>query len=104
MQKLLQIDFPFNGPFGEEMSTVLAELAQSIIEEPGFIWKIWTEQQSLKEAGGIYLFTDEPSAQAYLDKHTARLKSLGVNEVRARIYDVNQSLSKITKAPIAPIK
>ncbi|MGI5309986.1 monooxygenase [Rheinheimera sp. WS51] len=100
MQKLLQIDFPFTGPFGDEMTQALNELALSITEEPGFIWKIWTESKSGQEAGGIYLFADKQSAQAYLDKHTARLKQLGVTEVRARIYDVNSDLSKITKAPI----
>ena len=77
MPKLLQIDFPFNGPFGKEMTKVLNELALSITEEPGFIWKIWTEKESLKEAGGIYLFESEEAAGAYLKKHTARLKDLG---------------------------
>lgn len=101
MHILLQVDFPFNGPFGEEMTKALNELAHSIIEEPGFIWKIWTEQEILKEAGGIYLFESKETAGAYLEKHTARLKSLGVSEVRGRIYDINMELSKITNAPIA---
>lgn len=101
MHKLLQVDFPFNGPFGEKMSEALNELALSITEEPGFIWKIWTEKESLNEAGGIYLFESEETANAYLEKHTARLKGLGVPEVRGRIYDINMKLSKVTKAPIA---
>lgn len=101
MHKLLQVDFPFDGPFGEEMTAALQELAHSITEEPGFIWKIWTENESLKEGGGIYLFENEETAQAYLEKHTARLKSFGVPEVRGRIYDINVGLSKITAAPIA---
>lgn len=101
MPKLLQVDFPFNGPFGEEMTKTLNELALSITEEPGFIWKIWTENESLKEAGGIYLFESEVTAGTYLKKHTARLKDLGVSAVRGRIYDINVELSKITNAPIA---
>jgi len=100
MYKILQVDFPFNGPFGEEMTKALNELALSIIEEPGFIWKIWTEKESIKEAGGIYLFDSEETAGAYLEKHTARLKGLGVPEVRGRIYDINMELSKITNAPL----
>lgn len=99
MHKLLQVDFPFNGPFGDEMAGALNELAQSISEEPGFIWKIWTENEPLGEAGGIYLFDSEESADAYLTKHTARLKDLGVSEVRGRIYDINVQLSSITMAP-----
>ena len=41
MAKLLQIDFPFAGPFGDDMAVALRELAESIASEPGFIWKIW---------------------------------------------------------------
>lgn len=98
MPKLLQVDFPFAGPFGEEMTQALAGLAESITQEPGFIWKIWTENSSQNIAGGIYLFESEATAQAYLEMHSARLKELGVPEVRGRIFDVNADLSKITKA------
>ncbi|MFP3978779.1 MULTISPECIES: monooxygenase [Marinobacter] len=100
MAKLLQIDFPFTGPFGSEMAEALRDLAVSITEEPGFIWKIWTENESEKDAGGIYLFKTEETAQAYLEKHTARLKELGVEKVYAKIFDVNEALSKITAGPI----
>lgn len=100
MAKLLQIDFPFNGPFGAEMAEALKELAISITEEPGFIWKIWTENASERDAGGIYLFKTEEAAEAYLEKHTARLKELGVDTVYAKIFDVNEALSKITDGPV----
>ncbi|GLR62852.1 monooxygenase [Marinospirillum insulare] len=98
MPKLLQVDFPFSGPFGAEMTKALADLAESITKEPGFIWKIWTENAAEKEAGGIYLFENEATAKAYLEMHSARLKELGVAEVRSRIYDVNADLSKVTNA------
>lgn len=100
MHKLLQVDFPFSGPFGDEMTEAFQELAQSITEEPGFIWKIWTENKNLQEGGGIYLFENEDTALAYLEKHTARLKSFGIPEIRGRIYDINEGLSKVTAAPL----
>lgn len=100
MAKLLQIDFPFSGPFGTEMAEALNELAVSITEEPGFIWKIWTENAFEKTAGGIYLFETEEAAETYLEKHTARLKSLGVDKFHARIFDVNKALSEITCGPV----
>ena len=64
------------------------------------IWKIWTENQKEKIAGGIYLFEDEVSAQNYLEKHSARLKEMGVKEVRGHIFDVNGPLSSINKGPV----
>ena len=101
MATLLQMDFSFSGPFGNEMAETLRELAHSIIQEPGFIWKIWTENQNRKEAGGIYLFENDAAANAYLKKHTARLKEFGIHEVHAKIFDVNENLSKITKGPLS---
>lgn len=101
MATLLQIHFTFNGPFGDDMAQQLKPLAESINQEPGFLWKIWTESEKNHEAGGIYLFNDEQSALAYLDKHTARLKNIGVDEVIAKIFDVNEPLSQINKANFA---
>ena len=100
MAKLLSIDFLYPGPFENQMADQLSDLAHSISEELGFIWKIWIENQSTKEAGGVYLFKDEETAKAYMEKHTARLKALGIFDVRIKIFDVNEELSKITHGPI----
>ncbi|MDR9424398.1 MAG: monooxygenase [Marinobacter sp.] len=100
MKTLLQVDFPFDGPFGDEMADAMAELARSIADEPGFLWKIWTENRDCREAGGIYLFEDEPSARAYLEKHSARLKEFGVPEVNGKVFQVNEKLSAIDHGPV----
>lgn len=94
--KLVQFDFAYDGPFGHDM----AGLARSISDEPGFIWKIWTENQAKREAGGFYLFADEESARSYIAKHTARLKEFGIENVNAKLFDVNRPLSEITKGPV----
>ena len=97
---LVQFDFPFPGPFGSEMETALRDLAISITQEPGFLWKIWTENAASREAGGIYLFRDRASAEAYLAKHSARLAQFGISQPRARIFDVNPGLSQVTRGPV----
>lgn len=104
MKKLLQVDFDFTGPFGEDMSTMLVGLAESINHEPGLIWKIWTENPIEKLGGGIYLFENEAYAQTYLEMHSARLKDMGVNDVRGIIFDINLPLSTINNAPITVTK
>jgi len=43
MVYLLQVDFTMDGPFGEKMSEAFQDLAHSINDEEGVIWKIWTE-------------------------------------------------------------
>ncbi len=98
MNYILQVDFPHDGIFGEEFSEAFIDLANDISQEAGLIWKIWTENEATKEAGGIYLFSNESDVKRYLTKHTARLESFGYKNIRAKIFSVNESLSLITKA------
>lgn len=100
MSFILQVDFPYQGPWGAEMQQAMQALAESINQEPGFIWKIWTENQDKLQAGGIYLFESEQTAEQYLDKHAARLKGFGVAVVNAKIFALNESLSVLNKAPL----
>jgi len=99
MATLLQFDFPFQGPFGAEMTQALDGLARSIAEEPGLLWKIWTENASEGLAGGIYLFATPETAAAYAKKHGERLAGFGITGIRAKIFDVNEGLSRLTRAP-----
>ena len=100
MAVLLQVDFPFTGPWGDEMAAGMKELASSIAQEPGLLWKIWTEDEANGEAGGIYLFVDRASADAYLHMHRARLLGFGIAHVNAKLFDVNTTLSAIDRAPL----
>lgn len=102
MPTLLQIAFPTEGPFGAAMSAQYAELADSISSEPGLVWKIWTENETERTAGGIYLFADRESAKTYATKHRARLERFGVKRIRAMFFDVNVPLSEATRGPVAP--
>lgn len=103
MAVLLQIDFPSEGPFGDEMSKALVGLAQSISQEPGFIWKIWTENESEKTAGGVYLFQTEVAARGYLKMHSERLEAMGIKNIRSKLLSVNVPLSKINNAPASSL-
>lgn len=101
MKKLLQVDFPFLGPFGDAMASALEGIAHSINDEPGMIWKIWTESKAGQLGGGVYLFEDEESAQNYLAMHTARLSEMGIKDIRGVIFDINDSLTQINRGPVA---
>lgn len=97
---LVQVDFPHQGPWGAEMAQAFEGLAQSIAAEPGFLFKYWTESPAEGIAGGIYAFDSRAAAEAYLTMHTARLQGFGVNGIRGLILDVNDTLSRIDKAPL----
>ncbi len=100
MNKLVQIHFKTPGPFGAQMAIQYLELAESIKEEPGFIWKIWTENAAEGEAGGIYYFEDEETARAYVKMHTERLKGFGIEDIHCSLFDVNEPLTVITNGPL----
>ncbi|MDD1501506.1 monooxygenase [Lysinibacillus sp. CNPSo 3705] len=100
MKYLLQVDFTMDGPFGEEMSEAFTDLAKSINEESGMIWKVWTENAATKEAGGIYLFATKTAAEKYLTMHSERLISFGITDIRGKVFEVNEVLSTINNAPI----
>lgn len=100
MNYLLQVDFPFQGPWGDKMAEAMKELAQSIAQEPGLIWKIWTENPEHNEAGGIYLFATEQQAQSYFEMHRKRLEAFGINSINGKIFAVNKALSLIDRAPL----
>lgn len=96
--KLVQFDFPYGGPWGEEMAQAHSGLAKVIGDTPGLVWKIWIENREKGEAGGIYLFADEKSAADYIKEHTARLEGFGLKNIRAKVFDVNEGLNRITRA------
>ncbi|ARF15935.1 monooxygenase [Sporosarcina ureae] len=100
MSYIVQVDFKMNGPFGDEMAEGFADLAKSINEEEGFIWKIWTEDPEANEAGGIYNFETKESAEKYVEMHTKRLASFGIMDINAKIFAVNATLTAINKGPV----
>lgn len=98
MPVLVQVNFPMQGPWGAEMAEAFRGLAESINAEPGFIWKVWIEDQSAGKSGGIYLFDTRENAQAYVTMHTERLAGFGITEVAATFSDVNEDLSRLNHA------
>jgi hypothetical protein len=99
--KLLQIDYLFSGPWGDEMAEENAELAHRIAAVPGLICKVWTENREAGEAGGIYLFESEDSLDSYLAGKIERMKASGIEGIRARKFDVNEPLTRITRGRLS---
>jgi hypothetical protein len=97
---LVQVDFPHPGPWGAGIAEALDGLARSIAEQPGFLFKYWTENEAEGRAGGIYAFRSRPEAEAYLAMHTKRLEGFGYAGIRGLVLDVNEPLSRIDHAPV----
>ena len=68
----------------------------------GIIWKVWIVNEAEKIAGGIYLFEDEASVEAYLNGPIiAAMRSMPViSDFEAKIFDVIPEPTKITHGPV----
>jgi Putative mono-oxygenase ydhR len=97
---LLILDFPARPPGGPEQDAALRALAESIAQEPGLVWKIWTESAAEGRAGGVYLFESRVAAEAYHRMHAERLGRVGITGIEATYREINQPLSRIDRAPI----
>jgi hypothetical protein len=96
-----QINFKFNvSP--AELAEAFAPLAEPIAKVPGLRWKIWSLNEATSEFGGIYLFDDADSVQAFLEgpivaevgKHPA------VSDINVKQFGVIDEFSAITRGPV----
>lgn len=101
-QKILQINLTYSGPWQSDYVTAYTDLAQQIAQLPGLRWKIWLENKETTEAGGIYLFDDEASMQAFIADQKARLSNISaVSDVMIKSFDITEELTTITRGPIS---
>jgi Putative mono-oxygenase ydhR len=81
------------------------EAATIIASVEGLIWKIWVMQEEEFEMGGMYLFANRETAEAYLNHPIIQVvrSDPAVVSALSQIWDVEPSLSAITRAPLPDI-
>ena len=79
--------------------------ASAIASVDGLIWKIWLVQEQGDAIGGVYLFASRKAAVAYLNHPMiqALYSNPAVMSSDSQIWDVENSLSAITRAPLPEI-
>ena len=82
------------------------EAATVIASVEGLIWKIWILQQEELEMGGMYLFANRETAEAYLNDPVVQAvrSNPAVVSTESRLWDVESSLSTITRAPLQDVR
>lgn len=100
--RLIQILFRNPQKASEDAQKAAWERAHAIAEWQGLIWKIWTYDPNSDRVGGIYLFRDSKSAEAYLNGPiVASMKSIpGVSEFQTTVLAVDGDRSKVTRGPL----
>ena len=100
-RKILQINYKFNVSRAEH-DQVVSAVASEIAAVPGLRWKVWLMNEADSEAGGIYLFEDEASTNAYLEGPiVAQLVKLpALSDINVKQFDVPEKLTEITRGPV----
>lgn len=101
-QKLLQVNVKFSASKAD-LEAAWLPAAQPIADTPGLRWKVWLMNEAQHEAGGIYLFDNEDSAQSYIDGPiVAALKASPViSNIDAKLFDVMESHTATTRGPVS---
>ena len=81
------------------------EAATIIASVEGLIWKIWVFEEEKFEMGGMYLFANRETAEAYLNHPVIRAvcSHPAVISTQSQLWDVESSLSALTRAPLRDI-
>ena len=96
--KIVQINYKLPAPRAEYEKASLPH-AQHIADVPGLRWKVWIINEARGEAGGIYLFEDDATAQAFVrGPIVAEIKDTPMLSIKA--FDVIPELTAITRGPV----
>ena len=103
MKKILQINFKFKTP-RPELEKHFLEHAPMIGKVKGLLWKIWLMNEAEKSAGGIYLFEDDASVQAYVNGEISvafrKCPICSAYDIEAKVWDMLPEHTKITRGPV----
>ena len=98
---VLQINFTFDMT-AEEYEATVAPLAEAIADVEGLLWKVWVINDEDNEAGGIYLFDETTSIDAYLTSEIVAMLASHpqITDIDVKVFAVMESVSTITRAPL----
>jgi hypothetical protein len=81
------------------------EAATTIASVEGLIWKICVFEEAEFEMGGMYLFANREAAEAYLSHPVIQAvrSNPAVVSTESKLWDVESSLSALTRAPLRAV-
>jgi len=99
--RIMQLNFKFSVT-GSEYEQAVTPLASQIGAVAGLRWKIWILNEAEGEAGGIHLFEDEASVNAYLEGPIAAqvISHPALSDFSVKQFDIMEDQTKITRGPV----
>lgn len=84
-----------------KLTAFTERFARGVATLPGLKFKIWGADHKKGEASGFYVYETRRDAEIRTRSAAEYLLSLdGITNVTAQIYDINEELSRITRAPL----
>lgn len=101
MATILQVSYRPSVGQAAALESKRVESARRIADTVGGLqWKVWVSSEDGLR-GGIYLFDDRESARAWAEGDLRpRLTEGGGTDLSIRYFEVDETLSAITRAPI----
>ncbi len=99
--RIMQLNFKFSVT-GAEYEQAVSSLASQFAALDGLRWKIWMINETESEAGGIYMFEDEGSLNAFLEGPLAAQVTShpALSDFSVKQFNVMEDLSEITRGPV----
>lgn len=100
-ERILQINFKYNVPKDDYVGAV-SGLAGEFAAVEGLRWKVWLLDESGGESGGIMLFQDQASLEAFLNSPLAA-KVTGhpaLSDFSIKQFDVMKKETMVTRGPL----
>jgi hypothetical protein len=97
----MQLNFNFSVSRAE-YEAALAPLVDQFAALNGLRWKIWMINEAEAEAGGIYMFEDEASVNAFLEGSLAAQVTShpALSEFSVKQFDVMEKQTEICRGPV----
>jgi Putative mono-oxygenase ydhR len=99
---IVQVNYRYAGDPAEWAKGYTKERAALFVDLPGLEWKIWLDAPDESRTGGIYLFRDRASAEAYVNGPllARHRNNPAVSELEIRISETRPSMNRLTRAPV----
>ena len=99
--KILQINFKYSVS-KEEYQQAANGLVDGISAVDGLRWKVWIINEAEKEAGGIYLFKDQATLDAYLQGPIVAQVTAhpALSDFSVKVFDVMGDVTAVCRGPV----
>ncbi len=96
---ILHVTFDFDFERNEDRAVTIARAYEHTRSLPGMVWKVWLRDRETGRGGGIYLFEDRETAQAWVDESFAGQPAQPwTSNLTYELLTIDEELSTITKA------